>query len=119
MTAAFFTFLLWASASAPGWNWGNTALELTLDAAIAVDVAQTINCMHSTTFRCTEENPFVGKRPDDFRLVMWGFWAAVGHGVIAYFLPRPWREVWQMVILNIEVFTVVHNQFTFGLGGTW
>ena len=113
--APLLALVLWASP----WTPANTALEATLTALVAVDVAQTINCMHSTAFSCREENPLVGPRPTDFRLVMYGFWAVVGHATIAYFLPRPWREVWQMVIVGIESDVVIQNQMTFGLSLRW
>ncbi len=58
---------------------------------------------------CTEANPILGRCPSARRIDLAAGSAILGHASVAALLPRPWRQMWQMLGITIEGLVVTHN----------
>lgn len=90
------------------WRWttGDTVREVAVLVLIAVDWRQT------RAFRADglpEMNPVLGRYPSRARVNRLIGSAMVAHPVVARLLPRPWRQVFQVVTLAGESAAVGSN----------
>lgn len=99
------------------WTTADTAREAALVAVAAVDVGQT---RWGQEHGHVEVNPVLGRHPSPARLRLTVLGALLGHAVVAYLLPRPWRLVWQLVPLELDLMAVGGNMITqAGLHWEW
>jgi hypothetical protein len=86
------------------WAPVDTGLQAAFIVATVVDVLQTHDCLwgRGRKWDCYEANPFIGKHPSRLKLDLMAGSAIVVHTLVAYLLPRPWREFWQLAGLGIE-----------------
>ena len=89
-----------------------TALDWTLQgvgsALIIIDTCQTVE-FSSRGIR--ETNPLIGPHPSRSTVLTTG---AIGLGLFwgtAYFLPKPWRTLFQSSVVGIESYTTYWNKF--------
>ena len=99
-------WLLSALLGAPAWTGANTALTAAVAAEAVYDVLSTRYCLtevqgHAGHY-CREQNPLLGQHPGALRLYGSATAGLVAFGLVSYFLPHPWREVFQFMTLGIE-----------------
>ncbi len=106
-TAIVVAALLWTMpAAADEWTSTDTAFQLTVASLQIVDVMQT-HWGIDNGFR--ESNPFLGPHPSHARLNLMVGGAIIGHALVAWLLPQPWRRSWQVVGIIAEVGAVSNN----------
>lgn len=109
------------------WTNEDTYRQTAVTTLLIVDGAQTrwmvrnpnqSNCANSLNGRpCNEtkqqraeSNPILGDHPSIGRVNNFIAASILGHAVIAYALPRGWREGWQYVWIVVEAGAVYHNR---------
>ena len=65
-----------------------------------------------TQYKYKEKNPILGEHPSRKRLAVYMGTCIISHTLIAYILPRPWREIWQAFGIGIEIYAVSSNYAT-------
>jgi hypothetical protein len=95
-----------AHASDRDWTWHDTALEATYFAVQAVDWMQTRSFLARGSL---ETNPILGERPTRAELLAYNAVTLTLHAAVAYALPKPYREVWQVVSIGVESWQVGSN----------
>lgn len=113
--------------AADKWTTTDTIYESVFIASLAVDWGQTrYISSHSNVFY--ENNWFLGKHPSDFEINRYMAISAIGHVVIAVFLPTKMdvpfigtinpRRWWQVVWIGIEGGYIINNG-SIGLKTRW
>ena len=105
------------------WTVLNTILELSLWTLSTIDFQQTMhmaeNNWHQPKYyyengvrqvgHYSEYNKLLGASPTRKQVLAFGLGCNLTHAVIAYFLPRGKRELWQMGGIAFEGSVVLHN----------
>jgi len=115
---AFFMLLLPFPLFANDWRWYNTILEGAFVVECWIDYQQTMHMAeynwHQTRspefgyYR--ETNPILGRNPSRAKVLTFGLTCIVLHSAIAYYLPTPYREIWQCVIIGAEGANIDRNR---------
>jgi hypothetical protein len=96
----------------------DTTFEVTFGVSLAIDSMQTYHFLRNAEpgeRRPREEgNPILGARPSTAKLLAYELTAMTAHVVIARLLPRPYRRLWQVVWIGVEVYTIGRNCQTSG-----
>src|SRR6266545_7310684 len=88
------------------WTNSDTAMLVLAEVALALDWMTTLDIRHHPgTY---EVNSLLGKHPSDAAVNQKMALNMVGHAVIAYLLPNPYRKVWQGLFIGFE-FDLVRN----------
>jgi hypothetical protein len=95
-----------ARASDRDWTWHDTVLEATYFGVQAVDWMQTRNFLARGDL---ETNPILGSRPSRGALLGYNLVTLTLHAAISYALPKPYREIWQVVSIGVEGWQVGSN----------
>jgi hypothetical protein len=103
MTASMLLLLL---AAAP-WTAKDTQVQAAVVALGVVDIALTQ--VGLSKMDASERNPLLGKNPSPVKLWSLGLSGLAAHSVVAWMLPRGWREGWQAAGLTVEAVMVVSN----------
>jgi hypothetical protein len=111
--AAALALALPAPARGEGWTRTDTAFELGLVALSITDFGQT-SWFLSHRPRAYETNPLLGRHPSRSRVAAFGAVALGSHAVVARLLPQPYRRLWQLAGIGVEVDAVTSNAMTFG-----
>lgn len=94
-------------------SWYDYALETTFIGVTSMDWSQTQQvATHPLLY--SEMNPILGSHPSLEAINIYFPSAMALHALVAYALPKPWREVWQTMWIGIETYTVYTNA-TIGL----
>jgi hypothetical protein len=93
------------------WTWHDTALEVTYAAVQTVDWMQTRAFLAQGRL---ETNPILGSRPTRAQLLAYNLVTLTLHAAVSYALPRPYREIWQVVSIGVEAWQVGSNVRTQG-----
>jgi hypothetical protein len=101
-------------ARADGWTRIDTALELGLVGLSVTDFAQT-SWFLSHRPLAYETNPLLGRHPSRARIATFGAVALSSHAIVARLLPQPYRRLWQLAAIGMEVDAVTSNAMTFGV----
>ena len=104
-----------ASALEP-WTWGDTAGEGALGALFLVDWGQTNSAMRAGGM---ETNSLLPSHPSEERLAVHFGAFLVAHATIARLLPSPFRRIWQVLYMGIEIQAIHHNATWIGLRLTY
>jgi hypothetical protein len=94
-----------SAASADEWTTRNTALELTYAVAHVADWRQTLDIGAAGR----ETNPILGSHPSAPAVHAYFASALAAHALVAWVLPRGWREGWQAAWIVVETGYVAHN----------
>lgn len=98
------------------WTSTDTAFQLTMTTLQIVDWGQTRYFL-DRPYIGDESNPLLGSNPSRLKLNLMVGGAIVGHAVVSYLLPQPWRRVWQMVGIIAEAGAVGNNRMY--IGANW
>ena len=92
-----------------GWGWSktDTAMELVLVGVTLIDLMQTSDFR---AYGYEENNPLLGRRPSQQEVTLGIIGMVVGHALVAWALPKPWRSIWQGGAIGMEVSAVVSNR---------
>ncbi len=104
------------------WTAADTALQATFLLVTAVDWAQTRSAhvgYEGPDYPYEETNPFLGKHPSALRIDSMIAASMVGHTLVAYLLPKPYRTLWQLGWITVESATVVKNHYSAGVRIRW
>lgn len=113
-TILFIAFLFWSKPVQAGeiwftpFTWYDYALETTYFGVTSMDWSQTQQIANNPT-HYYETNPFLGRHPSLANVNILIPSAMAIHAIIAYALPKPFREVWQMAWIGVESDMVQHN----------
>lgn len=89
-------------------SWYDYALEATYFGVTSMDWSQTQQIANDPA-HYHEMNPLLGQHPSLANVNVLIPSAMALHALIAYALPKPFREVWQMAWIGVEASTVQHN----------
>jgi hypothetical protein len=104
------TLLLALLLMAPGdWTARDTQIQAGIVALSVVDLSLTCYGLthHQTGFK--ELNPIMGRHPSSAKVWTLGAVGMAGHTLVAWLLPRGWRERWQLAGLVVEGMLVINN----------
>jgi len=121
MRFLLFGLILIASPARAGddWTTGDTVRQGALTTLLIVDWTQTRYIAkhprdptrQDGTYQWRAEgNNLLGAYPSVGRVNSYFAASIVGHAVISYMLPRPWREGWQYIWIGIEIDATSRNQ---------
>lgn len=82
------------------WSTGDTYREGTYLGLLAIDWAQTRNCLRLPM--CYEQNPLLGKHPEQSHLDTAVILTGIGHYLIAKTIPENYRVSFQYISIGIE-----------------
>jgi hypothetical protein len=102
-----------APARADEWTRTDTVLELGLVALSVTDFGQT-SWFLSNRPHAYETNPLLGRHPSRARVATFGALGLASHLAVARLLPQPYRRLWQLAGIGVEVDAVTSNAMTFG-----
>lgn len=89
-------------------TWYDYSLEATFLGVTSMDWSQTQEiATHPMEYR--ELNPVLGSHPSVGAVNLYFPSAMALHALIAYALPKPYREIWQSVWIGVESYTVINN----------
>lgn len=104
------------------WTTEDTILQIGFSSLIVIDTLQTRYFLGLPKFydekyeyEHTEGNPILGNRPSALKLYSYNSICLVGHLIISYILPKPYRNLWQFCWISIQT-EVVHHNYK-GVGG--
>ncbi len=89
-------------------SWYDYALEATYFGVTSMDWSQTQQIANDPA-HYHEMNPLLGQHPSLANVNVLIPSAMALHALIAYALPKPFREVWQMAWIGVETYCVVNN----------
>jgi hypothetical protein len=100
--------LVYSNSYASDWSKVDTALQITYSALHVIDWGQTLDiAKHPKDW--SETNPILGKHPSISKVNSYFAATLVGHAVVSYLLPKPYRRIWQCMWIGIEAGYVTHN----------
>jgi len=109
--------LLSASYSfADEWTKTDTGLQLLYTGLHVIDWGQTAHEAKEGWHFRHETNLILGGGPKESTVHIYMASTLVGHAVISYILPKPWRQIWQGAGIGIEAWCVGNN-YRIGMNG--
>uniref|UniRef100_A0A6H1ZMG4 Uncharacterized protein n=1 Tax=viral metagenome TaxID=1070528 RepID=A0A6H1ZMG4_9ZZZZ len=118
MAIVFFVMLFpHCSCAADPWTKSDTVREAAFQTLHAVDYLQTRTIARHPE-KYYERNPVLGKHPSEENVIVYFAAGAVAHGVISYYLPDPYRQIFQYVTIGLSSACVLNN-FNIGLRVSW
>ena len=90
------------------WTTLDTALQIAFTAVAVMDWRQTRDIHNHPAAH--EENRYLGAAPDARKINTYFTVMIVGHAAASYYMPKPWRTVWQAVWIGTEWETVRWNR---------
>lgn len=109
--------ILWLSSptlAAELWTKADMAREAAFVAVTVIDWSQTLKTADHPE-KWTENNPILGEHPSRGKVNTYFPAGILLHAVIAYALPRPYREWWQYTWIGVETAAVGKN-LSVGIG---
>jgi hypothetical protein len=97
---------------APKWTVTDIVLESAFIGLMAVDMGTTLDQKNHA--HLYEQNSILGRHPSDAKIIGYMTGGVILHAVVSHYLPKPWRNIWQIVFIGIESNSVYNN---FRLGG--
>jgi len=95
------------------WTAADSALEAAGATLQLLDWSQSLYLAHGGPIahghEGQESNPVLGSHPSYAEVNAYFAATLAGHLAIAYVLPRPWRTLWQVLLIGVEGDSVVHN----------
>jgi len=88
------------------WTGFNTALEGVFALSLAGDYVQTL---HTARADYVEHNPILGKHPAPALTTAYFLGCGAAHAAIAFRLPSPWREIWQLAGIAVQGAAIGRN----------
>ena len=94
------------------WTGNDTLFEAAFGVLVYLDWRQTIEFTQNPEKYpdCRETNVFLGPHPTRRRINAVVAASLIGHALIAYELPQPYRAWWQFIWIGIEA-DVVHTNY--------
>ena len=89
-------------------SWYDYALETTFIGVTSMDWSQTQQIV-AHPHEYYETNFILGRHPSLSTVNIYFPSAMALHALVAYALPKPWREVWQTMWIGVETYTVYTN----------
>jgi hypothetical protein len=114
VAVALFLFLLFPSEAVAGdlwftpFTWYDYTLEATFLGVTSMDWSQTQEIASQPTIY-HEMNPALGNHPSLLAVNIYFPASMAVHALVAYALPKPYREVWQTMWIGVETYCVVNN----------
>lgn len=94
------------------WTAGDTALQMIFLTELDIDRAQSVYAFSPAHKNEHEEVGLLrivaGKHPTPRQVNFWCATSAIAHTAIAYYLPKPYRTIWQSFWIGVEV-DVIHS----------
>ena len=104
----FFVIALCCSnANADKWTSRDTAYQGTAITLLAVDWLQTKEIARNPEYH--ETNPILGRNPKQSEVDLYFAGCAIGHTLVAYYLPQKYRRWWQYVWIGVQSGYVCQN----------
>lgn len=113
---------MWDKDGSDEWNTQDTVLQLTFSTLLIIDFWQTYTFLYTdkhqqsyvengVTYTTTynETNLFLEENPSKLKLFSYVGFCLVGHFLISYILPNPFRTIWQIAWSCIEIKYIRHN----------
>jgi hypothetical protein len=91
------------------WTTTDTAWQAAYTTVLVADCAQTRYGI-SNQSRYYETNNYLPKYPSKGMVDNVCLVTGISHAIVSYFLPQPWRRVWQVGAFAIEINVVAHNK---------
>lgn len=94
------------------WITEDTVLQTMFLGTLFIDAWQTYTFLYTGDYRergYYEKNPILGKYPSKKRFFSYWSACAIGHTIISYILPKPYRAFWQFIWIGIESNYIYHN----------
>lgn len=94
------------------WIAEDTILQTAFLGTLTIDTWQTYTFLYTEDHREQgryEENPILGKYPSKKRFFSYWSACAIGHTLISYYLPKPYRNFWQLIWIGVESNYIYHN----------
>jgi len=96
------------------WSWQDTTLQGIFSVVLAMDYSQTLyGSRHPQEYG--EMNSILKDHMEQNVITEYFVAYLIGHAVISYLLPRPWRTAWQGIYIGMEA-TTVNNNRQYGAG---
>lgn len=89
------------------WTKKDTTYQAICLTLKAVDWLQTKEIARNPNYY--ELNPILGKYPSQNEVDLYFASTAIAHTIIAYYLPKKYRRIWQCVFIGIQAGCVGHN----------
>jgi len=89
------------------WTMEDTEFQVAVLAIKTIDWLQTKEIARNPDYY--EINPILGKHPSQNEVDLYFACSAIGHTVVAYYLPKKYRRIWQYVFIGISTGLVCHN----------
>jgi hypothetical protein len=101
------------------WTTEDYVLQASVVTLQAVDWMQTRYALsHESSFgenmQVRENNPLLGRHPSRGQLAVYFLGCMAGHTVIAMFLPKPYRSIWQSFWVGVETHQTWRNMQVVG-----
>ena len=107
ISIAIIILLFSMPACADEWTKKDTAFQASLLVLKGIDWLQTKEIARNPHYY--EVNPILGKYPSQNRVDLYFACSAIGHTVVAYYLPSNYRRIWQCIFIGIQVGCIGHN----------
>jgi hypothetical protein len=94
------------------WTTQDTVFELTSLSLISIDAWQTYTFLYTGNYKQKghhEDNPILGKYPAKQKFFTYWTTCIIGHSIVSYILPKPYRSFWQFFWIGAELKTIHHN----------
>uniref|UniRef100_A0A6M3L3N3 Uncharacterized protein n=1 Tax=viral metagenome TaxID=1070528 RepID=A0A6M3L3N3_9ZZZZ len=111
----FLSIFIYSSTHASDkWTITNTVLEISSQTLRFIDFKQTLQIAENPD-KYSERNPLLGEHPSKEKVYLYFISGAIGHFMISYFLPEPYRTAFQAsnIVLTLPV---IAGNFQIGLG---
>jgi hypothetical protein len=90
------------------WTTLDTILQSTYAFTLIADWAQTRQICKFDNLQ--ESNPIMGRNPSNKTINIFFVGNFLIHTTISYFLPKPYRTVWQAYFIGVEKEAIEHNK---------
>lgn len=98
------------NAKANEWIKEDTVLQATYSALHIVDWSQTLEIKARKNEGHGESNLILGRYPSRGKINRYFAGTLIGHYLVAMWLDKPYRNIWQSAWINIEWYYVNHNK---------
>jgi hypothetical protein len=107
------------------WQTHNTVMEVGFGSLLLVDMLQTdYHAKHQPVnqynLKMVEGNPILGLTPSTTKLVMYNTSVMLIHMAVAYYIPDPYKDIFQSCTIGVEVACIFNNYNSYvGIGGSY
>lgn len=115
LSLLFILFFTMDSFPQDPWTLQDTILQGAFTAVTVIDWLQTRQVAKNPS-RYEENNKFLGKHPTMREVNSYFVFYIISHAGVSYFLPKPYRAIWQSFYIGMEFDAVQSNYGYVGFG---